>query len=70
MADRYGQDDAEDVWLPGEVRTFPVVNRDAGFVYFCDFVMTVSGQAVGPVNQRVVRIDQLPMTSPFRRATR
>lgn len=59
-----------DVWHPGEVRTFPVVNHDAGFVYYCDFVMTVSGQAAGPFNQRVGPIsDYRPTTSRFRRAT-
>lgn len=68
MGDRY-EDEEEDVWHPGEVRTFPVVNHDAGFVYYCDFVMTVSGQAVGPFNQRVVPISEVT-TLPFRRPTR
>lgn len=45
------QEEIDRGWEAGEVRTFTVVNRDAGTLYTGEWVRTADGGIFGPCNE-------------------
>ncbi len=68
MGQRFYDETDDEGWVAGEVRTFIVRGTVAGWVYICEFVMTLNGQPVPTLNHRWV--PEPVTTSEFRPARR